>query len=1382
MSNPNVPQIASTIGINYAPAILSSRQFRQEIGKVNAAILSMQKTASSARVRLGVDQMGSAAVQSAERTHTELTGLETTAARTRQHFMAEEQANLQAHLAQIKAKRHLSAQEQLRIEAAYYNRAETQSRRHMAAQQRTFTQDPAALAESMVGRRLGWFMSGMGLFGAFGIAQQTMSAVSTLEQATLRIKKVSIEQSADFQKLRDDLIELGIQYGQTADQVMQSAIIWAQAGYRVAEIKELTRVSLLAQTVADMPADESVKLLISALKQYNLEIDQAITVLDKANEVSNNFAITARDVFHALSVTGQMAKNAGIDLDTLVGYIAALAEATGRSGKEIGNALKSIIAFSQRPKSIKFFEEIGVAVVNAEGNYRSFTDVMMDLSVKWKGTTEEQKRQFDVLAEEAGLLADAMEKLTDVERTQLAQAGANLFRRNYFISLMERMADATDATAVSMNSLGSAEREHAIFLESHALKVNQLKAAFAGLAVQIGDSGLLNIMKGVVDGTRGVVVAFDHLPPSLQDTIVWLGVLGFVLGITTLTLRTFAGVGIGQSVISLANLILAAQGATRQVQSMGAAFQVLAASKVVWFWGALAVAVFSAYQYLRKTNQEMRRTIEESATLVQRKQDEIKTIQQLRDEYMKLSEKVDKTEDEKKQLGDVTARIAQLMPEAIAGYDSLGNAISNAGTVATATKGKIAELNREIMQTAETAYHLAVGQAPKARGELDLAEQQRDYWLDVVTGRRTHAVPVWSPIPGRSDTRPMTPQEIEETAKKNLRAWEERVTERRTELKTLEDAMRPYLTMTTGMKTARPTFSDAWLRGEAKATWRPGEYDWDGTGGAAGKEPPTWLKLFSDALKEAIPPDLLRSLYDTEDALSGVRRESELLTGTHEHLSDRLKTLTITQAEYAALQNNLEQQLFLTRREQAALNQQNDILTSQLPHINAKLEEAANRYAQMEKAQNVAGMREAAEAYDQARKAIESVTSQIHSNTRALTDADRKATEFIHTLKTLGTVGYESAWEVEKQLNELKNPFDALVNYIRKARDLEHKREIKRIQDERDAAIRAIEDRRDAFIEASNARIKAWQAELDAMSLERELAKEAEQLAKAQEELAQAQQQLANIPPDVKVWTGSGWAWIQDPAKLAQAQEAVKKAEEALTKIQEDIAYNARRRELQDLIEHEREQQRVRVDSYNKQIEDQKNYWQDRIDQANAWWELHLDEDKIKREVWLEQTRGTLLQSLDLWRSYYNKLREMSRESSGDYAYAGGPGGGGGTINTSPVTVTVGGKTITTPGGPMHIPGVPISQLPGFKHGGHVGYTGLALVHEGEYVIPKNVMRNLRLPQTSPQQLMAHLTRMGGQTVINNVDRSMKFLGDMNLPHVIDASGLVRNLKMMATG
>lgn len=156
MSNPNVPQVAATIGINYGPAIQASRVFRQEIAKVNAAILSAQKTASSARVQLGLDQMGRAAVQSAKKTHTELTGLETTRARVRQQYMAKEQANLQTHLAQIKAKKHLSAQEQLKMEAAYYNRAEQQYRRHMAAQARTMAQSPMQLAESMVGRRLGY--------------------------------------------------------------------------------------------------------------------------------------------------------------------------------------------------------------------------------------------------------------------------------------------------------------------------------------------------------------------------------------------------------------------------------------------------------------------------------------------------------------------------------------------------------------------------------------------------------------------------------------------------------------------------------------------------------------------------------------------------------------------------------------------------------------------------------------------------------------------------------------------------------------------------------------------------------------------------------------------------------------------------------------------------------------------------------------------------------------------------------------------------------------------------------------------------------------------------------------------------------------------------
>ena len=188
-------------------------------------------------------------------------------------------------------------------------------------------------------RRASWFMAGLGFFGSLTAMQQMVSTISDVELGMTRIRKVIDDVSADFGAMQNELLELGIRYGVLAQDVLNAATLWAQAGYKASEIAELTKTSLLAMNVAELTSEESVRLLIAALKQFNMTAEESQRVIDAANQVSNNYAVTAKDVLEAIAVSGQVAKNAGISMEELTGYVTALSEATGRSGKEIGRKI-----------------------------------------------------------------------------------------------------------------------------------------------------------------------------------------------------------------------------------------------------------------------------------------------------------------------------------------------------------------------------------------------------------------------------------------------------------------------------------------------------------------------------------------------------------------------------------------------------------------------------------------------------------------------------------------------------------------------------------------------------------------------------------------------------------------------------------------------------------------------------------------------------------------------------------------------------------------------------------------------------------------------------------------------------------------------------------
>lgn len=1039
-------------------------------------------------------------------------------ANAKQYFIDRQQKVFERHVRMRGGLEKLSHTELLQMQRAHYNRAIANYQRFVGKEKAITAQrtNAAKMAESMVGRRLGWFLSGTALFGGFGIAQQVVQAVGGLEQQMLRIQKVSVDQHADFEMLRDDLIQLGIQYGQTADQVMESAIIWAQAGYLPDEIKELTRVSTLSQIVADMPAEESVRLLIAALKQFGMEADEAINVLDKANEVSNRFAVTAQDVFHAIAQTGQMAKMAGLSIDELIGYIVALTESTGRSGKEVGNALKSIFAFSQRPKAIEYFESLGVAVVDAEGNYRNFHEVFLDLSKKWVGATNEQKEAFAELVTELDFTEEAMGELSDVEKTQLAQMGANLFRRNYFISLMENMSTAINATKVSTESLGSAEREHALFAESYAVKLNQLKAAFADLAVQIGEAGLLDVMKGLVDGTREAVTAFEQLPERLQNLIINATILGSILGLTTLTLRTFAGVGLGQVVIRLANLVLKMKGATVAAQTMGQAFLVLGRTPLFVALTTLAGAAYAGYKAFKKFREEGENLSETFADNADKAKNKKEQIEKLTDEYLNLAKKTDKSAEETEKQRQLFEQIVELVPKASAGMDAHGSAVENVGKVYAATRIEVENLTAAMLRNAQLSADIARNEdLPRAQKKYE--EAQRKLREAQEASRR-----------GPEPERPYRFTSIaydewilggtEKARAIHAAKEQERISKERTALAKAEQAALNELTKAkeevnkAQQRVLLPGIYEAQIRGGGE--WDKWNYpvsttpfvgrndggdDTDDPSTPSSSPTPTWLQKFSDALEEAVPPEVIRSLYQAEDALARINSRASTLSETQSHLTWKFQEGIATTEDFTKLQGVLAEKSILLTQEQDLLASVNETLKQQLPHLNRELQVAVNRYDEMRRANNVEGMREANEAYDKARQKIAAVNAEIDKNTKALYENERALHGLNKAMDELYNQQFDKAMQQMQYLSSIARlTTEEQIYYLKRLSAVHEWETSKQMQlnqelfnhyrseldKEMDAIREAYDDRIALIDKETQAKIDAIQKEIDALDEE----------------------------------------------------------------------------------------------------------------------------------------------------------------------------------------------------------------------------------------------------------------------------------------------------------
>ncbi len=121
--------------------------------------------------------------------------------------------------------------------------------------------------------------------GLAGVAE-TVSTIKEVEYGMTTIARVIEDTTFSFKGMRDELQALGVQYGNTWDQVSDIATRWAQAGYDMNETLELTKSSLLALNTAELNAEEATNGMIAIMSQWGLTAEELLPTIDKINKVA----------------------------------------------------------------------------------------------------------------------------------------------------------------------------------------------------------------------------------------------------------------------------------------------------------------------------------------------------------------------------------------------------------------------------------------------------------------------------------------------------------------------------------------------------------------------------------------------------------------------------------------------------------------------------------------------------------------------------------------------------------------------------------------------------------------------------------------------------------------------------------------------------------------------------------------------------------------------------------------------------------------------------------------------------------------------------------------------------------------------------------------
>ncbi len=328
-------------------------------------------------------------------------------------------------------------------------------------------------------------------FGAsVGIINAVSEAFKGLVTSTMKVEKNLTDinvvmglTNKQLDKFGGGLFKVAKETGAGFDAASEAATEFARQGLSVNETLKRTKDALILTRLTGMKAADSVKSLTAAMNTFKGEISDSTALVSKFAAVDVKFAVSAEDFAQAIARSGQAARDAGVDINQLIGLVTAAQERTARGGAVIGNSFKTIFTRVQRSSTLNELENIGIAVRDLQGNTMPAIKILESLAKKY-------------------------DHLNDAQRAYISQNVAGVFQVNILKAALADLGKANSVTAQATQIAASATDESSKKNEQLRQTMSAL-AGETGVAVQqlaktIGDIALAPGINKVLDGIKGL--------------------------------------------------------------------------------------------------------------------------------------------------------------------------------------------------------------------------------------------------------------------------------------------------------------------------------------------------------------------------------------------------------------------------------------------------------------------------------------------------------------------------------------------------------------------------------------------------------------------------------------------------------------------------------------------------------------------------------------------------------------------------------------------------------------------------------------------------------------------------------------------------------------
>ena len=232
----------------------------------------------------------------------------------------------------------------------------------------------------------------------------------------------------------------------------EAALIYYQQGLSDEEVEARTNITIKTANVTKQSTEEVSEQLTAVWNGYNVTVQESEAYIDKLAAVAASTAADLEELSVGMSKVASSANAMGVPIDQLNAQLATIISVTRQAPESVGTALRTIYA---RMGDIEAgldtettlgsytaeMKELGVNVLDADGNLRDMGDVITEVGNNWSKMSREQQ-------------------------IALAQTMAGTRQYNNLLALFENWDMYNEALETSKDSLGTLQEQQDIYLQS----------------------------------------------------------------------------------------------------------------------------------------------------------------------------------------------------------------------------------------------------------------------------------------------------------------------------------------------------------------------------------------------------------------------------------------------------------------------------------------------------------------------------------------------------------------------------------------------------------------------------------------------------------------------------------------------------------------------------------------------------------------------------------------------------------------------------------------------------------------------------------------------------------------------------------------------------